>query len=480
MPIQPLSAALEMLALDSRVGHSASSAVSYLMDLLYYGDFEIFEQVASGESYERVNLIGVKGDSPEGDPLWLVGTFNTSPEPVPARWACTDGDAHAPTRREGAALIHGLGANSGKLDLVLKILAASHFRADELTRPIYIAALSGEESFGTGVRSLLTTGPHPRGVALVGAPTNLELWTDHPGVIGLRLTLQRRLRHRRMPPSRGFFELDVTGRSAHAQAPGLATDAMSRGLEALDALRAAGDIRLLAFEAGEAANRVAGRCHIKVATSYDDLPELGPGVRGRAIADGTALPFPIGRLFDAWRQAAAAGIRSVRDRLGVARNARAARPQVDAWIGQLATDRNAVTGNVILWTGPGVGTRAVTEQFARAVQTALIGKGEDIEVGIEVVQDRPAFATSEDTQPLLATARAAARDAGLATAVSGGVPTTDAALLNASGIQTLVFGPGRGLGDLYRDDERIPTTHLEAAYRFYVKLVQRWCVTGGD
>lgn len=473
MPISPLNAALDMLGRDSRLGANASETVSYLMDLLYYGEFDIVEQVSSGEAYERVNLIGTKGNVGHEAPLWLMGLFNSSAEPAPGSWASLGGQALSPRVDTAAGVMRGFGANA-KLDVVLKILAASRFRLEELVRPVYIAAVSGEEAVGTGVRSLLASGPTPSGVALVGAPTNLELWADHPGCVTLRLGLTRRLRHRRMPPSRGFFEVDVAGRSAHAQLPSLGDDAIRGGLAVLKRLRAHGDLRLLEFEAGEAANRVAGRCRMRIASSFEEMPDLGPGVTSRPIEDGAALPFPMGNLFKAWLRARDAGVEAIRERLGVARNARGARPAVPVWTGHLKTDRNAVEGHLTLWTGPGVGVQDLCEALAAAVQSALVGV-EEIEVDIEVLQDRPPLAASEDGGELVDIAKSAMRAAGLVPTVSAGTLTSDAGLLRAAGVPSLVFGPGRGLGDLYRDDESIPLAHLDAAYRFYVAVIERWC-----
>ncbi|MFT7581846.1 MAG: acetylornithine deacetylase/succinyl-diaminopimelate desuccinylase-like protein, partial [Myxococcota bacterium] len=475
MPIQPIQATLELLSRDSRLGHSSSDTVAYLMDLLYYGEFQIFEQVSSGAGLERVNLLGTKGQHPSDDGLWLVSTFNTGAQPHPAHWASTDGTPMTGRRRDAAGMVYGLGANSGKIDMVLKILAASRFRLEELRRPIHVAALSGEEALGTGIHALLDSGPTVGGAVLVGAPTNLEIWTDHPGCIVLKLTLDRKLRHRRMPPCRGFFELHVPGSSAHAQLPAIGTDALARGLEVVEQLRKDGDVRLLGFDAGEAPNRVAGQCRIQIATVEEDLPRLDGDIQTSQIADGTALPFPIDALFSAWFAARDAGIEAIGDRLGHTRNVVAARPKQPWWTGKIQTDRNAVSGTVMLWTGPGVDARDICERFAHAAQTALIGE-EELSVSIQVSQDRPAFAGGEGNDRLLSIASDALTAAGIPPVHSGGIHTSDAGILRARGIETLVFGPGRGLGDLYRDDEAIPLQHLEAAYRFYEQVIKRWCV----
>src|SRR5690606_27402449 len=114
-----------------------------------------------------------------------------------------------------------------------------------------------------------------------------------------------------------FFEIRVQGRSAHALAHASDTEdnALTRGLEVLETLRRHGDVRVLSIDAGEAANRVPGRCVMRVATSFDRLPPLskagGPSVEASPIADGTALPFPIDGLFTGWFTARDAGLAAI-------------------------------------------------------------------------------------------------------------------------------------------------------------------------
>jgi acetylornithine deacetylase/succinyl-diaminopimelate desuccinylase-like protein len=481
MPTSPIRAVLEALSRDSRIRCGGLEATSFLMDLLYFGDYSVIEQVSSGEAVERVNLIGRKGPS-AGPPLLLVSTVSTPVEPVPALWSSLQGDGLAARRSSDGGRIYGLGANGGKVDAVLKILAGSRFRPEELARPLVVVALSGEEAHGSGAQSIIGSLEGQGGKALVHAPTALALWTDHPGCISLRLALTRRIRHRRMPPHAGFFEVRVHGRSAHALAspdPEPPDDALYRGLQVLDTLRLHGDVRILSIAAGEAANRVPGRCVLQIATSFDSMPPLatlhGPSVEASPIADGTALPFPIDGLFTAWLSAREAGLGAIENRLGHLRNTPAARPPRSSWTGGLWSDRDAITGSIMLWTGPGVDTDDLCERFAQAVQKALVGQ-EEIEVQIDVVQDRPAFAGSEGSEALLAIAREALAAAGVPDAVGGGLYTTDAGVFRAHGFETLVFGPGGPIDMLYRDDESIAVQRLEDAVAFYEHIIRSHCL----
>ncbi len=472
MPTSPTHAVLEALSRDSRVHGGGSDAISFLMNLLYFGDFSVLEQVSSGEAHERVNLIGHKGPA-TGTPLVLASTIATSLEPVPALWPSLEGNGLA-ARRTGDR-IFGLGANGGKVDAVLKILAGATFRPEELKRPLFIFAMSGEEAHGSGARSIIENLGTP-GKCVVHAPTNLRVWTDHPGCISLRLTLTRRIRHRRMPPHAGFFEIRVQGRSAHALMPDASPsdDALARGLEVLDTLRRHGDVRVLSIDAGEAANRVPGHCVLRVATSFERLPPMGSSVEASPIADGTALPFPIDALVNGWLTARDAGLGAIESRLGHMRNAPTARPTRPTWTGRLASDRDAITGSIMLWTGPGVDTSDLCERFAQAVQNALVGQ-EEIEIQIDVVQDRPAFSGSEGSESFLTTVEHALQASSVPREIGGGTFTSDAGVFRAQGFDTAVFGPG-SMDALYRDDESISVRNLEAACTFYENLIRLHCL----
>lgn len=475
MPLNPIRSIVELLSRDSRARAGAEPTISYLLDLLYFGEFGILEQVASGVPHDHVNLIGRKGPA-TGKPLWLIANLGTSMDAVPAKWNALGGDPFNARFDSENGRVIGLGAHGGKVDLALKIAAASRFATETLHRPIYVAALSGEEAHGSGARMLLS--PSDRGTAIIHAPTGLRPWTDHPGCVVLRFELVRKIRHRRMPPHAGFFEIDILGTSAHTQvATPLIDDALARGLEVISALRAAGDTRVLSIEGGESANRIPGRCTLRVATGYEQLPPLDRidrRITSKPIEDGTALPFPIDPLLAAWLTARDAGVLAIEGKLGHLRNAPLARPTRPVWTGRLVSARDSIAGTVMLWTGPGVESGELCERFAAAVGQALKGE-EELEIGLEVVQDRPAFAGSEGAEGLLADVTAAMRAVRLAPEVGAGCLTSDAGLFRLHGLDALAFGAGGPIEELYQDDESIAVAKLESTAAFYEQLIARMC-----
>lgn len=477
MPNRPLSAIIDVLSRDSRVRENTSDAVSYLLDLLYYGEFRIFEQVSSSlDALDFVNLVGIKsGPNAKGAPLWLVSCVGTGSSPVPSHWASTGGDMFEPSVNAQTGLLHGLGTNSGKLDFILKILAASRLKAAELTRPVAVIGLFGEESRSTGLRTLVDQGDVP-GTALFSAPTNLDVWTHHPGCIAVKLEVERRVRHRRMPPTRGIFELNVPGSSAHAQWPGSGLDACQRALDILQMLRAHGDLRVLVFDAGEGGNRIAGKCTLTVATSYAELPSLPRDVSVTPLGDGVSLPFPIDALLNGWLTARDAASAAVADILATTTDAATATiTRKSAHTGWLASGRDVMAGVVTFWTAPGQSgrTQDIVEAFAHAAQNALRGQ-EELALSIQVLQDRPALAPTPPG-PLRAALAGACRDSGLRPAFTGGRITSDAGLLAAAGAECLAFGPGRSGAELYRDDESVPLVQVNKTVEVYDALLKRLC-----
>lgn len=474
MPAPLLDTVRQILARDSRIGHDISDSINDLMDLLYYGEFSILEQVASGPGGDVVNLVGRKGPAGVGGGLWLMSCTATSGLPVPSRWASTAGDPFAARIDAKAGLLYGLGAATEKVDFAIKLMAASTFPAETLKKPVAVVAMFGNESVATGTSTVLGGGDVPDAIVL-GAPTNLELWTDHPGCVALNLRIEREVRYRRMPPSRGFFQVTVDGRSAHAQSIGLGVDALERALSLIAGWKRSGDARVLAITSGESANRVTGRAELLVATSDESLPPLPHGVSAAPLPDGAVVPFPIDDLLDAWLTARDAGITAVRDAQLATANPPGARPRRTAHLGGLTSDRDALIGSLVFWTGPGCDHRAIVDAFAQAASAALTGC-EGLSLQIQMLQDRPAFGGRESAGPLLPAARRALTAAGIPPVLSAGCLTTDAGIATLRGIPTLVFGPGRGPDQLFQDDESTPLNHLEAAFQFYRELIRACCV----
>jgi acetylornithine deacetylase/succinyl-diaminopimelate desuccinylase-like protein len=458
------------------------ASISAIMDRLYFGDFKIFEQLSTGPGGDRINLIGRKGPS-DGAPVWLVAQTGLGAPPLPARWPELDGAPVTPRRLQGPDRLSAFGAQSGRVDLLAKILAASRLPTASLRRPIHIAGISGEEGLGSGAPLLFPDGTAGLvGTALVGGPTVCRAWSRHPGCVLLQLRVTRRTRHRRMPPHGGFWHLRHEGTSAHVNLGGpLGPDALEVALAALDALRSRGDVRVLAFEAGETGNRRPARASMMVATQDPDAPGpalIGPHLTVAPVPDGAAVPLPIDALLEGWLAARRAGVAAITATAGLARPVAGRDSQLtgaDAvTTGRVASDRDGVTGVIAIWTGAEVDVDALCDRFAEAAEAAL-DRDEELDVELEVLSSRPAW-EAPARGPLRALATEALRHAGLTPDFEPGLASTDAGLFASLGLETLVFGPTGPLEALYQDREAVAVAQLEAATRFYEAALAALCL----
>jgi hypothetical protein len=459
-----------------------SASISAIMDRLYFGDFQIFEQLSTGPAGDRINLIGRKGP-PDAAPVWLVAQTGLGAPPVPARWPELDGEPVSPRRLSSPDRLTAFGAQSGRVDLLAKILAASRLPATSLRRPIHIAAISGEEGLGSGAPLLFPDGASGLdGTALVGGPTGCRLWSRHPGCVLLQLTVTRRTRHRRMPPHGGFWRLTYEGVSAHVNLGVSAPDALEVALLALESLRARGEVRVLAIEAGETGNRRPARAELLVATQAPEPPPadlLPPGVVVTPIPDGATVPLPIDALLEGWLAARTAGVTAIRRTAGLGRPVAgegALRLGADAvTTGRLASERDGIAGLIAVWTSGDVDAEGLSDAFLAAAEGAL-ARDEELDVELDVVSARPAWGGPPSRGALRGVASEAMGAAGLPDQSEPGLASTDAGLFAALGLETLVFGPTGPLEALYGDRESVAVAHLEAATRFYAAALEALCV----
>jgi hypothetical protein len=484
-----VSAALDLLARGEAqpVGHRTinGASISAIMDRLYFGDFHIFEQLSSGPEGDRINLIGRKGPA-DAPPVWLVAQTGLGAPPVPSRWPDLDGAPVSPRRLAAPDRLAAFGAQSGRMDLLAKIVAASSLPAARLARPIHVAALSGEEGLGTGAPLLFPEGGgRSGGTALVHAPTAGALWSSHPGCILLDLTVTRRTRHRRMPPHGGFWQLRFDAPSGHVNLRAGAHDALAVALDAIHYLRARGEVRVLSLEAGETGTRRPASATVVFATQDPEAPDLSsvhPRLSVSPLPDGAAVPLPIDGLLDGWLAARAAGIAAIASNLALARPVRAdgsgpilAHGADAVTTGRLSSERDGLRGLVAIWTGPEADADALCQGFFEAAARTLADDDERALDG-DVIAVRPAYGGPPTGSQLVAHALDALAVAGLPTRLEPGVTTTDAGRLAELGLETLVFGPTGPLERLHGDREAIEVSSLASALAFYTAMLGKLCL----
>ena len=204
-------AARDLLGLGGARRRGADSLLGRVADLLFYGDFDIFEQVASVPGGDHTNIVGYKpGRVGEGGlllsaPLGLVDERRGG-----VRGPASDGRPELSNDR-----VWGQGAMSGRLSLLCQLAAAASFPRGDLARPVMVAGTFGEENRGSGTRFLLESGQVRPDWVLVGAPTNLEIVRQHRGYLVFEIEVSHvGDQWRRGFPVRAGYRVQVSGVSA--------------------------------------------------------------------------------------------------------------------------------------------------------------------------------------------------------------------------------------------------------------------------
>ena len=455
----------EVLSFDTSPGGSNRQLLGYLMDLLYYGDFRIVEQAAALTDSDQANLVGTRGPGALGG-LLLCASMETPAVVDPSRWTETEEDPFNPTERDG--LIFALGATSGKVDLVCKILAAASIEASDLVRPVVVAGLFGRESRVGGAMYLLDSGIcHPEW-AVVGEPTNLELVRAHRGYVVLRVDVQAP-----PPASPGggrAFRIEVAGESAHSTTPSLGANAIDIAFQTVRRWRAEGhDLTVHGLSGGDSINRVPGHCTFVLRTGSADWRPSGPRLVVEAISADACGPAQdpsiarweafMARLHELFRWTAP----------DTAPDFLPATPIYN--LARVQPREDGLTFWLDYRTLPG----QRTAELVRDVEILARRESRDgASVVAEVERNLLPMDGSPDS-PLLRAARASLREVGIPPVVGTYPGYAEGWIFDAARIDTVVFGPGYPGGVSHRPNEYTILRHLEKATAFYERLIRRLC-----
>ncbi len=128
-------------------------------------------------SKRQFNLIGILGDdlvdSRTKKGLLLTTHVDTAAPGLLTEWTKVDGKPWNARIEDGK--IFGLGAAHSKLNFLCMMLAFSRFVKNELRQPIYLAATCGGESSLLGSKYLIQSGALNPKYVVVGHPTDLSL-----------------------------------------------------------------------------------------------------------------------------------------------------------------------------------------------------------------------------------------------------------------------------------------------------------------
>ena len=403
------------------------------------------------------------------DPVLLTTHLDTVAPGDLTLWTRTGRDPWKLTVRGNT--LYGLGVADTKLDILCKLSAIASLPLRRLKRPILLLGTFGEESGLRGaVRFCQGDFPRPK-MALVGEPTELALVTHHKGLAVLEFLLRSRRLHRPLAPQ-WLYEVSFQGKAAHSSTPALGANAIEQSLLFLKQLgKRFGKVALFNWGGGVAHNVIPDRATIRFSLGDRSKVTFASNRRQRVKVsrmkagwysslpgeDGGWCAENLGKLLAPHQK----------------RSDRAFQPSALTWnVTQLKEAKEGWTLTVDLRPLPGQSIHGVVRRLEEKLWKRLGPPGPSWQFRLE--RDNPAL-DLKSSEPLVKKAQTALRAIRASTRVATKVGCSEAGLFKHLGIPSLVFGPGRSVGNIHRPNEQMQLTQLKRAIRFYEAFLKRTC-----
>jgi succinyl-diaminopimelate desuccinylase len=372
--------------------------------------------------------------------LLLVTHLDTVPPGDATAWTATDGDPLRPTRVGDR--LYGLGAADAKIDFVCKVAALAEIDRPSLQRSLRIVGTFGEEIGLLGARWLVDSGlTQGFGYAMVGEPSELTAIHAHKGyaVFEAHVPLET-LAH----PAGGRIErMRFAGHSAHSSTPHLGTSALELALERL----ALPDVQgLVAFEGGSAVNKVP------------EASSLTLLLEGTSAQPGTEAyaPKPLVAFHRAWRRLV--------ERLSWHRDSEFDPDHTVANLGSVTLCEGRASFRFDLRPIPGMDPELAVQPLTEVAE-------------LTCRRQNPPLATPLSSY-LLRTVARAQQSAGLEPRIGTKATCTEAGILAQAGLEAVILGAGRSVGNVHRANEYTRISELALARDIYAETIRRLCMNG--
>ncbi len=461
MALDLLSAARDLIAIDSRSSLSSGAVATFLAPLCRAAGLEVRLQRELRDGVEQCNLIASRPGADLGA-LLLATHLDTVPPGDPEFWTVSGGRPFGLTERDGE--LYGLGSADVKLDFLCKLAALERLRDETLRRPVVLAGTYGEEVGRFGAALLVRALEPLPAMALVGEPTALQACPSHKGYAEVHLAARSLAGG--IPDPVPLWRLRFTGVAAHSSQPDRGVSASDLLLDALPALLRSGVTSVVRAHAGDVVNLVTPTAEVVVGSPSE------PRAPHAAVA-----PQPGGT--PTWSPPLVEALNQVHLMTAALRRRLATwtddafRPPcstVNNGVLHLDADRFVYVCDVRLL--PGDDPQTALDSYLRDLAGLDV---EGVALTLETRFAAPPFAARHDSV-VLAALRDTLADLGLPATDEIKSGTTEATVYAQAGIDTVVFGPGVATGNIHKPDERVPLAHLEAAIDVYEGVVRRLCI----
>lgn len=445
-----IESARQLIAADSSPGQGSFRIAQVVKEKCTSLGLHVDWLEESSGDLKQVNLlIGSSGEARGSEDFLLQSHLDTA-DPGPfGIWSKTDFnpfDAHIIDGR-----IYGLGAADCKLDLLCKMIALSELKNQKYkVRPI-LAATYGEETGMQGALKLIRKNKIKAKRALIGEPTNLQLFTSGKGFASVEVSLpfesdekKFRLEHNLSEGTSSHSRL-FHGKSAHSSMPQQGESAVKKMFDYL--IQLPEDMAVMEIDGGDNPNTIPAQGFLEVdpisGFSFPMAKKLGKVYR--TILD-------LEQIFSGYK------------------DSRFNPDSPTLSIGRVRSTEEEVLiqGNCRM---PPIISTEIYEGWMQRLKKVCESVG-----GQFRVHDYKKPYQTDAVSGFIKDCQALTKNLGFISDLGSHSSTNEASLFSRIGIECVSFGPGERERNMHTPNENVAVEDLFKAIDFYKNAIQRFCL----
>lgn len=444
-----IQACRQFIAIDSTPANGNMELARYAADLCRDAGLHVELQYETLNGIDQANVIARPIGTVPSDELLLQTHLDTVDPGNFALWSKTSANPFNASIYQDT--LYGLGAADVKLDFLCKLKALEKFRGSAWRLPCVLVGTFGEEQGMAGAVKLIRKKKTSARRALVGEPTELRLIHALKGLAAVEIEipfsadeLEFHARHD-LGESTSTQSKIFSGKAAHSSDPHSGESAILKLLTYLTKLP--DGLAVMEIEGGTNFNTVPAHAMLEI--------DMVGGLRD-------TIGRKISHIMLAIQEVEA----DAREYLDESFNP----PQATLNIGTIRTFEDHVKMHGCCRLPPSV-THEVYERWMAALREACGVVG----ASFRVTDYKQPFKSSTSSE-LVRACQEELRRLGLPSECTTHAATNEANVFSRFGIECLVIGPGRGVGNSHSPDEHIKIEQLHQGVRFYESVIERLCI----
>jgi acetylornithine deacetylase/succinyl-diaminopimelate desuccinylase-like protein len=443
-----LEACRKIISIDSSPHNGTAEVALFAAELCKQQGLFVDLQEGVLNGLRQINVIARPFEQRPGDELMLQTHLDTVDPGSYGLWTETDKNPFNATIKAGK--IYGLGVADVKLDFICKLFALKNISNEKLKSPYVLVGTYGEETGMWGAKNLLLEKKVSAKRALLGEPSEMKIIYASNGlaVINIKIPFSIEERNHRQDHQSGegtsSHSKIFRGKAAHSSTPALGENAISKLVQYLDQLPEG--LAILTVDGGISHNTVPDQAMLEV--------ELG-----RSFKESVARKF----------------IRIFREMENISTEfMKFPSPDFDPNcptmnIGLVRTNEDGVEMTASIRITPSV-TREVMTGWLNRLQKFCASLNCEARLA-----DYKSPSLTSLQSPLVKSCFEQIKDLGRMPMVATKSASNESSIYSLRGIECVVLGPGRSIGNSHCPNEQNTIEELEFAIRFYQGIVERLC-----